>query len=167
MDSQSSHLTPVSYKAGTALRGGLDLLRIVLVYLNSGGDRETLVNIMQRNIVPFQMGLVDTDTGILNDHRQQERRAQAPSRKDELTNERAPLPFQGDCLSGPPLAWTIIWRGTYCNMIGDYIPNKPRQWGYVFWDADRLEGCGGTDVLRRQWEDRWDHVEDPRDVLRC
>lgn len=165
LDSPSLHLPPVNYKAGTALRGGLDLLRTVLVYLESGGDRETLVNIMQRNIVSFQLRLVDTDVGILCDGRQEERRAQAPSRKDELTNERAPLPFQGDCLSGPPLAWTIIWGGTYCNMIGDYIPDKLRQWGYVFWDADRLEGCGGRDVLRRQWEDRWDHVEDPRDNI--
>lgn len=164
LDSQSSHLAPVNYKAGTALRGGLDLLRIVLVYLKSGGDRETLVNIMQRNIVSF-CECLSTDVGILCDGRQQARRAQAPSRKDQLTNERAPLPFQGDCLSGPPLAWTIIWGGTYCNMIGDYIPDKLRQWGYVFWDAGRLEGCGGTDVLHRQWEVRWNHVEDPRDEI--
>lgn len=162
----SSHLAPDNYKAGTALRGGLDLLRIALVYLTSGGDREALVNTMQRNIVSFQAGLVDTDVGILCDGRQRERRAQAPSRKDELTSERAPLPYKGDCLRGPPLAWTIIWGGTYSNMIGDYIPGKLRQWGYVFWDADRLEGCGGTDVLRRQWEDRWNHagVQDPRGI---
>ncbi|CAN8095240.1 unnamed protein product [Discula destructiva] len=31
-------------KAGTALRGGPDLLRVVLVYLKSGGDRETVVS---------------------------------------------------------------------------------------------------------------------------
>lgn len=156
---------PVNYKAGTALRGGLELLRTVLVYLHCGGDREDLVKIMQRNIVSFQFGLVDTDVGILHDGWQRERRDQRPSRKDELTRERALLPFQGDGLSGPPLAWTILWGGTYCNMIGDYIPGKLRQWGYVFWDADRLESCGGRDVLRRQWEYRWDPDEDPRDSV--
>lgn len=155
----------MNYKAGTALRGGLELLRVVLVYLKSGGDRGTLLNIMQRNIVSFHDGFVDPHLGILYDGRQRERREQAPSRKDELTYERAPLPFQGDCLSGPPLAWTILWGGTYCNMIGGYIPDKLRQWGYVFWDADRLEDCGGTDVLRRQWEERWSLDEDPRDGL--
>lgn len=167
MDSQSSHahLTPDNYKAGTAFRGGLDLLRIVVVYLTSGGDRGTLVNIMQRNIVSSPHGFVDTDVGILCDGRQRERREEAPSRKDELTLERAPLPFQGDCLSGPPLAWTIIWGGTYCNMIGDYIPDKLRQWGYIFWGADRLEGCGGRDVLLLQWEERWNLYDDPRDDL--
>lgn len=44
-----------------------------------------------------------------------------------------------------------------------YVPDEMRQWGYVFWDADRLEKHGGMDVLTRQWEDRWD--EDPREDI--
>lgn len=117
---------------------------------------------MQRSIVSSYIPL-ETSSGILSDDRQQERHRPVPSHRDKLTSERAPLPFRGDCLCGPPVAWTTIWGGTYSNLIGMYLPDKMRQWGYVFWDADRLEAHGGMDVLRRQWEDCWD--EDPREGL--
>lgn len=68
---------------------------------------------MQRSIVSTYVPLNVSSAGsILSDDRQEERRQVAPSQKDELTAERALLTFQGDCLCGPPLAWTTIWGGT-------------------------------------------------------
>ncbi len=54
---------------------------------------------------------------------------------------RDPLPFEGDDEPDTnglrlPLAWTLIWRGTYSNLralhIGRHLPL-----GYVMWDAAR------------------------------
>lgn len=146
---------------GTALRGGLDLLRLVLIDLVKPHDREALVTAMQRSIVSSYIPI--DSLGILSDMRQEERRQVAPSTRDELTAERSPLPFQGDSLGGPPQAWAVIWGESYSNLIGDYIPDEMRRWGYVFWDADRMERPPVMDVLKKQWEDRWD--EDPREYI--
>lgn len=117
---------------------------------------------MKRSIVSSYIPL-DSTLGIISDYWQDRRRQQAPSYRDKLTDERVQLPFRGDCLDGPPVAWTTIWGGTYSNLIGTYLPDKIRTCGYIFWDADRLEASGGIAVLRRQWEELWD--EDPRDDL--
>lgn len=157
----NSSFSRPNYQEGTTLRGGLDLLRTVLTCLKPE-HKETLVSIMQRSIVSSYIPL-DISVGVLSDFQQKKRRQQTPSHRDKLTNERAPLPFQGDCLYGPPVAWTTIWDETYSNLIGMYLPDTMRQWGYIFWDVDRMKAYGGLDVLRRQWEDYWD--EDPRDCL--
>ncbi|RMZ78575.1 hypothetical protein DV738_g3796, partial [Chaetothyriales sp. CBS 135597] len=65
----------------------------------------------------------------------------------------------------PPLAWTLIWHGTYSNLYGWYIPDEIRRWGYVMWDAARLERTGGKELLMRQWIEYWDEDYDPRDDL--
>ena len=84
-----------------------------------------------------------------------------------MQDERAPLPFQGDCTEGkaealPPLAWTMIWGGTYSNLYGCFIPDAMRRWGYVYWDAETLTRNGGEKVLMQQWELEWEG-DDPRD----
>ncbi len=67
-----------------------------------------------------------------------------------------PMPFVGDLEpekygSWPPLAWVAVWGPTYSNRYGDYLGDKMRLWGYVMWDADRLEEQGGEELLSRQW----------------
>ncbi len=79
---------------------------------------------------------------------------------------RSPLRFQGDNeprlgeRKDPPLAWTIMWNGTYSNLHGEYIPKNMRLWAYIMWDAARLEHTGGKDVLTRQF--RAEIARDPR-----
>ncbi|KAI1840396.1 hypothetical protein JX266_013404 [Neoarthrinium moseri] len=63
--------------------------------------------------------------------------------------------------SCPPLAWTIIWRGTYSNLFGHYVDDDLRCWGYIMWDAKTLGRTGATKVLARQWQKRWGGT-DPR-----
>ena len=94
------------------------------------------------------------------------RRRQHPSSRDSKEERRDPLPFQGDRADGvyPPLAWTLMWQGTYSNLFGYYMEDPIRSWGYVMWDAARLEQSGAKEVLKRQWEAEWEGG-DPRDQL--
>lgn len=85
-----------------------------------------------------------------------------PTSGDSLREERAPCPFCGDNLSAPPLAWTLIWGGTYSNLYDWYTGDELRQWAYVFWDGVRLRKYGGDDFLAKQWEQSW--WEDPRQI---
>ena len=94
------------------------------------------------------------------------RREQQLSEKDLKQRRRDPLPFRGDTepdASGslPPLAWTLMWKETYSNLFGYYVDNDMRRWGYVMWDAARLESMGVKEVLARQWDEDFD----PRDNL--
>ncbi|KAF2271914.1 uncharacterized protein EI97DRAFT_347476, partial [Westerdykella ornata] len=73
--------------------------------------------------------------------------------EDQMQRRRDPLPFTGDGdASGPPLAWTMMWKGTYSNLYGCHISEELRQWGYIMWDAERLQKLYGDDVLLRQRE---------------
>ncbi|GLA90105.1 hypothetical protein AtubIFM56815_005659 [Aspergillus tubingensis] len=87
------------------------------------------------------------------------RRAIAPSERDKKEERREPLPFRAH----PPLAWTLLWKGTYSNMLGSYIPDEFHRWGYVMWDAARLERTGAKEVLARGWDLMWGEDEDARD----
>lgn len=72
------------------------------------------------------------------------------------------MPFLRDNELRPPLAWTMLWNESYSKLYGDYIPDEIRRWGYVIWDAGRLERVGAARLLERQWKETWaDH--DPRD----
>jgi hypothetical protein len=97
------------------------------------------------------------------------RRQERLSDRDQMQERRGPLPFKGDGEPDadglrPPLAWTLMWRGTYSNLYGYYVPDDMRRWGYVMWDAVRLERTGAKEVLARQWEAEWGD-DDPRDDL--
>lgn len=50
------------------------------------------------------------------------------------------LRFDGDSTDGPPLAWVLYWQGKASNAFGDHVPASLRRWGYVMWDAHRLDG---------------------------
>ncbi|ODM19351.1 hypothetical protein SI65_05969 [Aspergillus cristatus] len=78
------------------------------------------------------------------------RRKYHPSDKDLKQRRCDPLPFQSDREDLPPLAWTLIWQGTYSNLLGWYIEDASRVWGYIMWGAARLEHTGAKDLLARQ-----------------
>lgn len=72
-----------------------------------------------------------------------------PSDRDIKEKRRDPLPFQGDNGELPPLSWTLVWQGIYSNRFGWAVKEEldSRFWGYVMWDAMRLERTGAKDVL--------------------
>lgn len=79
--------------------------------------------------------------------------------------------FELDALSSPPMAWVRFWNGLYSNLIGTYLPDVLRRWGYVFWTAERLEKTGAMEYLDLEWEHlygpRGSPAEgDPREVYR-
>ncbi|KAJ5662748.1 hypothetical protein N7462_011674 [Penicillium macrosclerotiorum] len=97
---------------------------------------------------------------VLGETAQSQRRRKQLSNQDLKEEERVPLPFEGDKVpnavkSYPPLAWTLIWQGTYSNLYGYYVPDTMRRWGYIMWNKSRLEETGALEVLARQWEEEW------------
>jgi hypothetical protein len=92
------------------------------------------------------------------------RRHLHPSELDQIKEAQQKMPFFGDEENAPPLAWVIIWRGRYSNLYGDLIPSVLQDWGYVFWDVQRLTANGGEmkRQLRLAWLERWPD-RDPRD----
>jgi hypothetical protein len=80
--------------------------------------------------------------------------------RDAKQARREPLLFQGDGEpqddgAYPPWAWTLIWQGRYSNRYGEFIPASSRQWGYIMWDAARLERTGAWELLLREWQESW------------
>lgn len=105
----------------------------------------------------------------LGETAQFQRRQEGLSKRDQKQQRRELLPFTGerDPVTDelrPPQAWTLLWRGTYSNLYGYYVQDIIRRWGYVMWDASRLERTGAKEVLARQWEADWGD-SDPRDSL--
>ncbi|KAK3715605.1 hypothetical protein LTR37_007093 [Vermiconidia calcicola] len=144
---------------GLTLRG-LPLLLKVIFKIKDHAD---LVSTMQLNITRSYIPLNALE-GVLGETEQVQRNWNNPTERDRLQEARAELPFRGDGeVDAPPLAWTLMWDGTYSNLYGHYISDGMRRWGYVFWDAATMESKGADELLRRQWHDEWEI--DPRDSL--
>jgi hypothetical protein len=161
-------LTPLSDTRDTLLNGtisrGLDLLHTVFSRVS---DHAQLVLVMQAQIAwPVGSFLENEAWG---DTAQWRLRQERLSRREQKQQRRDPLLFTGDGDSEtegprPPLAWTVMWGGTYSNLFGNRVQDVIHRWGYVIWDAARLERTGAKEVLPRQCEeDRGD--SDPRDNL--
>jgi hypothetical protein len=58
------------------------------------------------------------------------------------------LRFSGDERDAP-IAWALIWKGTYGNIYEEVLPVDLKAWGYVLWDARRLVGTEAEQELRR------------------
>ncbi len=120
-------------------------------------DHDEVISAMEQHITssytPF-----NASQDIFVKSPQEMRRQGEPSERVRMQDRRVPFPFRGDGeLDAPPLAWTVVWGGTYSNLYGRYLPDGMRQWGYVFWDAATLERARGREILKRQWEERsWD-----------
>lgn len=136
---------------GIALHG-IPLLRTVLFGIR---NHEHLVSTIREHMTMSYI-LMSQLGGVFSQRQQAMRRRIHPSDRHRMQEERAPFPFRGDGEpDAPPLAWTTLWGDTYSNMYGLYIPGDLRRWGYVFWDAARLEALGGKELLKRQWEMYW------------
>lgn len=95
-----------------------------------------------------------------------ERWERSYSDRDLAQDEGRPMSFRGDDLDSPPLAWVLIWGETYSNLFGTFIPKQLRRWGYIMWDARRLEETGAEERLMREWYEMW-QGGDYRDSLRA
>ena len=129
-------------------------------------DYEHLLSTMQYQLDgPRQHFLDDGSSEALDWEALGSRRRQHPSERDAKQDRRDPLPFEGDCValvgadgvwtSLPPLAWTVLWHGTYSNTFGWYVEKAIQRSGYVLWDARRIEETGAKEALIRCQEERW------------
>ncbi|RAK84011.1 hypothetical protein BO79DRAFT_276332 [Aspergillus costaricaensis CBS 115574] len=151
-----------AYLNGTITQG-LERLHTLFFKIQ---EHSKLVNVMEQTLVLWLEEFLEGDVhGAFTHAAQSGRRARAPSERDKKEERREPLPFRGDRVDGvyPPLAWTLLWKGTYSNMLGSYIPDEIQRWGYVMWDAARLERTGAKEVLEREWDLMWGENEDARD----
>ena len=148
---------------GTISRG-LELLHAVCRTIKDHGH---LVATMQANICHPSGHFLEDEA--LGDTTQYRRRQKRPCERDEKQRRQDPMPFKGDGEPNehgprPPLAWVLMWGETYSNLYGYYVPDTIRRWGYVMWDAARLEQIGAKGVLLQQWDEAWG-TTDPNDLL--
>ncbi|OJZ92928.1 hypothetical protein ASPFODRAFT_120406 [Aspergillus luchuensis CBS 106.47] len=157
-----------AYLIGTITQG-LERLQTIFFKVKEHAE---LVNVMEQTLVLWLEEFLEGDVhGAFTHAAQSGRRARAPSERDKREERREPLPFRGDRVDDyyysdgayPQLAWTLLWKGTYSNMLGSYIPDEFHMWGYVMWDAARLECTGAKEVLARGWDLMWGEDEDARD----
>lgn len=141
---------------------GIEFLHSILFNVH---DHPDLVTKMENAIRQYSDFYLDHALENLAQYR---RRRHHRSDRDDREDRRDPLPFTGDSARegnlGPPLGWTTIWDGTYSNIFGEFTCKAMQRWGYVFWDAVRLERTGAKEVLKRQWYQRHGSY-DPRDEM--
>lgn len=68
---------------------------------------------------------------------------------------QAPSAFQCDDIHSAPLSWTLVWRDYYSDNNQYKNHAGIRCWGYIMWDAARLEDTGAKELLLQQQEKAW------------
>lgn len=65
-------------------------------------------------------------------------------------------PFHGDNGGFPSLAWTLIKKDYQADLLDGVLGEEFRGWGYVMWDAARLEQTGAKElILARSGDFYW------------
>lgn len=141
---------------------GLDALWTLL----KTQDHDKVVEIVSETKVSMAGNLM-TDT--VADRLQDRRREANYSERDGKQARRDKMPFTGDAENLPPLSWVTMWRGTYSNMYGSWIPVTFHRWGYIMWDASRLIDSRALNGLDEEWTmlatNYMDEYDDPRDSI--
>lgn len=141
---------------------GLSVLHTVLFKVD---NREQLVEEVQRPTF-WLSGYTITESPI-SAVVQMTNRARRKSDRDRMEKARTPFPFNGDVDAPPaeeffpPLAWAMIWQGTYSNLWGHFVPGTLHRWGYVFWDEERVDRADAETLILMQWNEHHNGV-DPR-----
>ncbi|RAH64775.1 uncharacterized protein BO66DRAFT_406121 [Aspergillus aculeatinus CBS 121060] len=145
---------------------GLWLLQRALCQMEDTEHPAQLVEIMRERLTPESgfIGPREVTSHIWFWNRLNE---YGLTEKDLRSQAHEAFPFRGDHVPDPkgefpPRAWTLMWRDTYSNLYGEWIPGALRSWGYVFWDAGRME-TEAKEVLLWRWERSFDEDWDPRD----
>jgi hypothetical protein len=147
------------------LRQGLTLLSSVI----KNNNHEELVELVKRSIVSVRRDHRDSIWGdwIANvvEYTHQERRREDWFSEEDAAQDRGDkTPFCTDTPYQPPLAWVTLWKGEASNLFGSFVPATWRRWGYVMWDAPRLETSGAMKWYM-EVEDRMARG-DPRELYR-
>lgn len=139
---------------------GLTLLSTILRVT----DHEELVELVRQSIVGAEWtgNYYNWIDDAVDDGPQATRREEWYSEEDAAQDRRDKTPFGTDTPDLPPLAWVTFWRGEASNLFGRYVPRTFRRWGYVMWDAARLEASGAMEYMELE-KRRWDHLGDPRE----
>ncbi len=150
----------------TVLRQGLPLLSAILKIT----DHEELVQAVRQGIVGGERVVCsawgsDWMEEAVRHESHYARREDWYSEEDAAQDRGDKTPFGGtDTADQPPLAWVTFWGGEVSNLYGAFVPKTFRRWGYVMWDAGRLEASGAMDHIeansRSGW---WDVREDMRE----
>ncbi len=155
-----------SFKRHRCLTGtashGLEILHNILFQPRT---QTQLVSILLENIKQISVMQFFENSGFLSRDEQLQVCTSEERNRARKMQRAEPLLFHGDNEpklreKHPPLAWTLIWQGTYSNLYGYVIPNHMRLWAYIMWDAVRLEHTGAKDVLIRQFSTK--NPKDPR-----
>ncbi|KAL4906703.1 hypothetical protein BDW74DRAFT_177013 [Aspergillus multicolor] len=135
---------------------GLPLLHTIFYRIE---NRANLVSTIEEHMRPPPSGIfVEKEWGdAMNDDAHFGRLSEGLYIRDLKQNRCDPLLFQGDRIpdstgTHPPLAWILMWKGTYSNLFGGFIDDTFRRWGYVMWDAERIQSTGAEEVLKRQYQ---------------
>ncbi|POS70542.1 hypothetical protein DHEL01_v211067 [Diaporthe helianthi] len=146
-DDSSFHRSDLAaeFLNGTIGHGGLNLA-LKMIEAETHNER---VDLMTRSL---RLGghFLEEGTGFAS---QMRRRFIHPKLDGDGAEERRQaMPFAGDEAGAPPLAWTLLWGGRYSSLFGESVPVELRRWGYVIWDARRLDVDRTKDYLKDLWE---------------
>jgi hypothetical protein len=144
------------------IRQGLTVLSDVLRIT----DHEELVQVIRQSIERGQMASYTYDdwiTEVVSDNRQARRLEEWYSEEDAAQDRGDKMTFVTDTPGLPPLTWVTYWQEEASNLFGSYVPRIWRRWGYIMWDAARLEASGAMKYL--ELETRSDHT-DAREYIR-
>ena len=127
------------------LRQGLTVLSSLL----RTTDHQELVELVRQRFQGAQQSRRDFDwiDDAVRFTVQQTRRGGWYSEEDAAQDRRVKTPFVIDRPDMPPLAWVTFWRGEASNLFGELVPKTFRRWGYVMWDAPRLEASGAMKYI--------------------
>jgi hypothetical protein len=101
--------------------------------------RQSIVSITREHGGGFFNEWID---GAATGYHQYERREQWYTEYDRAQDRKDRTPFEGDAPDVPNIAWVTLWKGEANNLFGSCINGMFRRWGYVMWDAPRLEPSG-------------------------
>jgi hypothetical protein len=128
-------------------------------------DHDALVQLVRQSIELFSWPDTGDDRfyGWMDDtlFHDEVRRELWYSEHDAAQDRREKTPFDKDSPDLPPLAWVVLWEGEASNLFGHCVRRTFRRWGFVMWDATRLQASGALAYMDR--EGGWSGARDPRE----
>lgn len=141
---------------------------ILLSAILETADHKELVQLVRRSIECCRDHGGDSDNAWIDSTYgfipQKSRRDQWYSKYDAAQDRGDKTTFEKDTPNEPPFAWVLYWLGKASNLFGGCVPQTFRRWGYIMWDAKRLETPGI--MLFMEMSGRWMGKMDPREDLR-
>ncbi|KAG8166732.1 hypothetical protein KVR01_002421 [Diaporthe batatas] len=140
------YVAGADFLTGTIAHGGLDLALKMIKAVTHDERLDLMTRSLQAggDSGDFVEEATDPATHVSRRYRQ-------PNDRDRAEERDQAMSFAGDDAGAPPLAWTLLWGGRYSNLFGGYVPDELRRWGYVLWDARRIDVDGARGYLKGLW----------------